>query len=70
MPDAADVLLCLEPRYHYFMTAPHAPKAKIRAGSQNQPYFFPTGVGFFHSQDVADTNFHKDPPVTRGIRPP
>ena len=34
------------------MAAAQAVQAEIRAGSQNLPPLFPTGMGLFHSENV------------------
>lgn len=45
------------------MPAAHAPQAKICTGTQNLPILFAAGVGFFHSQDITQTNIHQSPPL-------
>jgi hypothetical protein len=56
--DLPDVFLCLEPCGHDLMTAPKAPQAKIRTGSQNLPAFIATGMLLFHNKHIIEPNIH------------
>lgn len=40
------------------MTAAHTTQPEIRAGTQYQPLFLPTGMRLFHNQYVFESNIH------------
>ena len=54
----ADIFLCLKSGLHQFMSAALTFQAKVRSSTQNQPPFFPAWMGFFHDQNVSQTNIH------------
>ena len=58
MFNSTDIFFRLEPGGHDLMPAAHAPQTKVCPGAQNQPAFFPAGMGLFHDQNVVDFDVH------------
>ena len=61
--DLTDIFFRFEPRDHQFMAASQAFKPEVRAGAQNLPLFLSAGMGFFHHQNIAQSDIHITPPL-------
>ena len=53
-----DILLCLMPLDHDLVAAAQAFEPEVCAGAQDLPPLFTAGMGFFHHQDILQSNVH------------